>query len=88
VRVMLQANSSEGAHVKMRARNERAEAMAKDTREDAVRLHTNGLVDSYAVSWPGGGVSGLTYEASCEVAASRAAKTGLPFIDETEGEDE
>jgi hypothetical protein len=56
-----------------------------EEREPAVRLHTNGLVGSYQVSWPGGGTTGLTYGGALECAKRWATKLGLPFIDESKG---
>jgi hypothetical protein len=47
---------------------------------------TNGLVGSYMVTWPGGGFTGLTREASIEVALRKADETGLRFVDETRPE--
>ena len=61
--------------------------MADETKDPdvhhAVRLHTNGLVGSYAVAWPGGGRSGMTYEETVKVGRAMAAKMGLRFIGET-----
>jgi hypothetical protein len=36
-------------------------------RELRVHMGGNGFVDSYLVSWPGGGTRGLTYERQKEV---------------------
>jgi len=44
-------------------------------------MRGNGLVDSYLVSWPGGGLSGCTYERSREIAMAKARELGLSFID-------
>ena len=49
----------------------------------AVRVLSNGFVDSYAVTWPGGGISGLTYAASCSVATRKALEMGIPLLYET-----
>ena len=49
----------------------------------AVRVLSNGFVDSYAVTWPGGGISGLTYDASCSVATRKALEMGIPLLYET-----
>lgn len=43
----------------------------------------NGLRDSYLLSWPGGGASGLTYERSIEVGRAKAAELAVPFVDES-----
>ena len=48
-----------------------------------VRVLSNGFVDSYAVTWPGGGISGLTYDASCSVATRKALEMGIPLLYET-----
>ena len=50
---------------------------------DRVHMIGNGLRDSYLVSWPGGGVSGLSYEKSREVGEARAKELGIPFVDES-----
>jgi hypothetical protein len=50
---------------------------------DRVHMLGNGLRDSYLVRWPGGGVSGLTYERSREIGEAKAKDLGLPFVDES-----
>ncbi len=46
-------------------------------------MGSNGLVESYLLSWPGGGRSGLTYERSREVGMAKAKELGIPFVDES-----
>ena len=49
----------------------------------AVHMCGNGLVDSYLVSWPGGGTSGLTYEKSREIGQMKARELGILFVDDS-----
>jgi hypothetical protein len=48
-----------------------------------VYMTGNGLVDSYALSWPGGGTQGLTYEETIRVGKAKAKELGIPFVDES-----
>ena len=59
--------------------------MTKPRVAEAVRLGTNGFVDAHRVSWPGGGLTGCTYDESVRVGQAMAKKLGLPFIDEIRG---
>ena len=50
---------------------------------DRVYMTGNGFVDSYLLSWPGEGASGLTYEKSREVCEAKARELGIPFVDDS-----